>query len=213
MVVVRYPRIARALVVVVCAVLAFSVASRPAHIGTLIIMVLMAAVAVGVLAYRVEISRSGIRARYAPFYEKQIPLQHIQHLTEERQLVLVTTQGRVAIWNLPLSKREELFDILPGNLRVEPSRSLDTSDPRMSLRLHFRRMVILAGCFVLAVLLLIPFLDDNPLNRYWDAGGKYLLVLCMVLFVWLVFEAGTTWVYWGYIRDVRRIEKPRRRRE
>jgi hypothetical protein len=213
MVVVRYPRIARALVVVVCAVLAFSVASRPAHIGTLVITVLMAAVAVGVLAYRVEISRSGIRARYAPFYEKQIPLQDIQHVTEERQLVLVTRQGRVPIWNLPLRKREELFDILPGNLRVKPAQPLDTSDPRTSLRVHFRRTVILAGCFILAALLLIPFLDDYPLNRYWDTGGKYLLVLCMVLFALLSFEAVTTWVYWGYIRGVRRIEKPRHRRK
>jgi hypothetical protein len=70
-------RIARTLVVGVCAMLVVSVASGPAHLGILALAVLMADVTVGVLTYRVQISRSGIRARYAPFWEKQIPLEDV----------------------------------------------------------------------------------------------------------------------------------------
>jgi len=213
MIVVRYPPLARALVLIVFALLVFSVASRPLHSGTVVVTLFIAILTAAVLAYRTEITRSGIRVRYAPFYEKRIRLEDVQHFVEERNLVLVTAKGRVPLWNLPLRKREELFEILPGHLQIAPRQTSGKRDPRESLRVHFRRVILLGSCFVGTVVLLVPFLDDYPLNGYWNTVGKYLLVVCMVLFVLLAFEAVTTSVYWGYLRDIQRFEEQTHRRE
>jgi hypothetical protein len=209
MIVLRHPLLVRVVLLIVCVALAFGVISRPHHGGTVVILVLLAILTVAVFAYRIEISRSGIRVRYMPFYERRIRLEDVQHFVEEKTLVLITARGRVPLWNLPLRRREELFEILPIHLQIAPQPNSERG-PRESLRIHFRRVILLGSCLAGALILLVPFLNDYPLNRYWDTVGKYVLVVCMVLFVLLAFEAVTTSVYWEYLRDIERFEKQKK---
>ena len=81
-----------------------------------------------------------------------------------------------------------------------------------SLRRHLRWTIWIALVLTVAVVLLIPFLNDNPWNKYWNTGGKYLVLLCMVLFVGLIYVGCTTLFDWYYLRDIYRIEHDRKYR-
>jgi hypothetical protein len=60
--------------------------------------------------------------------------------------------------------------------------------------------------------LVVPFFKGNALHDYWDRAGQYLLLLCLLFFIALIFEAGFTWVLWSTKRDIDRIENRHARR-
>jgi hypothetical protein len=53
-----------------------------------------------------------------------------------------------------------------------------------------------AAALVINILCLIPFLYGHSLHRYWDVFGKYLLLLALAAFLWLVLKAGLIWASW-----------------
>jgi hypothetical protein len=113
---------------------------------------------------------------------------------------------------LSIAAREALFRILPRPLDVVSPKQKGDIAMVASLRRHLRWTIWIAIGFTVAVVLLIPFLNDNPLNKYWNAGGKYLLLLCMLLFVALVYVGCTTLFDWSYLRSIYKIENDRRYR-
>ena len=82
-------------------------------------------------------------------------------------------------------------------------------DPEGAVRRHRGWMLYATSGFLVTSALLVPFLDGNPLNKYWRSGGRFLLVVDMVFFVAAVFEAGFTWVLWSTLRDMSNRAAPR----
>jgi hypothetical protein len=67
------------------------------------------------------------------------------------------------------------------------------------------RAAIWAGAVLLLdILCVVPFLYGHSLHRYWEAIGKYLLLLAMALFVWFVLRVGYVWSSWQSARETRR---------
>ena len=67
------------------------------------------------------------------------------------------------------------------------------------------REAIWAGAVLLLdILCVVPFLYGHSLHRYWEAIGKYLLLLAMALFLWFVLRVGNAWSSWQSARETRR---------
>ena len=56
---------------------------------------------------------------------------------------------------------------------------------------------------------LVPFLYGHWLHRYWNIQGKAILVLAIGAFICFAFAAGTTYNFWSYLRDMRKVHKPK----
>jgi hypothetical protein len=206
-VVTKYPLLVRVGLSLVCLLLAGSILRGHARPKTIVTAFVAISVDVLLLAYRAEVDHKEIRIRFAPFYVKRTPMRDVKRLSEQRTaVVLVTSTGRIPLWGLTSKTRTALFRILPAHLDFV-STSERQSGPAVSMRRH-RRWTIYAGVgFAVTSALLVPFLDENPLNKYWNVGGKYLLLLCMCFFLALIFEAAITWICWSYLRDSARTEK------
>jgi hypothetical protein len=81
--------------------------------------------------------------------------------------------------------------------------------PRMEevVRRHRRYTVLLGVAFATSVLFILPFLAGNPWHKYWRQIGSPLLLLCLILWIAFVFEAGMLFVFWSSVRDVRKVER------
>ncbi len=53
----------------------------------------------------------------------------------------------------------------------------------------------------------VPFLYGYPLHGLWDAVGKKLLVLSMCLLPVFMYAAATTFNFWLYLRDIKKIHR------
>ena len=71
---------------------------------------------------------------------------------------------------------------------------------------HRRVTARLALAFVVNVCLALPFFAGMPWHRYWGSIGSPLLLLCLIVFIALVFEAGWTLVQWQNLRELRKAE-------
>lgn len=204
-VVTRYPLLLRACVSIVSAVFVVALVRGGLSPLTIVIAVAWSCVAVSLLSYRTETCSTEIRVRYLPFYSRRIGTQDIAYLAEGRTLVIVTPVSRVPLWGLTAGQRESVLKILPTCLNTNSART--KGDPRTNLH-HHRRLTIYAGVgFVVSLVLLVPFLNHNALNKYWNGAGKYVLLLCMGFFVAFIFKAGTTYAYWSYLRDIDKVKK------
>lgn len=67
------------------------------------------------------------------------------------------------------------------------------------------RALVATGAFVASCALVAPFLAGNPLHHYWDAMGKYILLLSMGLLIPFVICVGWAWSAWIYVRDLRKL--------
>jgi hypothetical protein len=70
-----------------------------------------------------------------------------------------------------------------------------------------KRAVIATICFIASCSAVVPFLAGNPLHRYWETVGKYILLLSMGLLIPFGICVGWAWSAWVYVRDVRKIEQ------
>ena len=59
-----------------------------------------------------------------------------------------------------------------------------------------------AAAFCLNVLAIIPFAAGQPLHRYWE-HTKFLVLIAMLLWLWLVYKVALVWSSWQSSRDVR----------
>lgn len=204
----RYPLVIRFGMLLVCALLAVGLTRGAIHAMTIIVTFGAVCLTVAVLAYRAEINDNEVRVRYAPFYTRRVPVQEIVHLVEGKTLILVTTTRRLPLWGASDKTREALFQMLPHHLDVTPSQPSTRNRFLVSIRKH-RRWTIVAGVgFLITAALVFPFFKGNALHEYWSSVGQYLLLLCLLLFIAFIFEAGFTWVLWSTKREADRIENP-----
>jgi hypothetical protein len=69
------------------------------------------------------------------------------------------------------------------------------------------RALIATGAFTASCALVAPFLAGNPLHRYWDAIGKYILLPSLGLLIPFVVCVGWAWSAWIYFRDLRKLDE------
>ncbi len=75
------------------------------------------------------------------------------------------------------------------------------------LRKWKRGTTILGLGLVASIAAVVPFLRGYPLHDQWDALGKKVLLLTMLLFVVFVYTAGITYTLWGDLRGVKKIHR------
>lgn len=202
----RYPLPVRLGAVLVCTIFAASIAKDPVSNGTIIVAVGAACLSVAILAYRAEIDEAEVRVRYVPFLTKRTQIRDVTHVVEERTLVLVTPTSKIPLWGLSDLAREVLFRILPARLMVAPLQPGRPGVAVVRVRRHVRVTILAAVVFVTSTAFSIPFLRGNPWNAYVDTIGKYVLFICLCAFLFLLFEAGFTWVLWSTKRDIDKID-------
>jgi nicotinamide riboside transporter PnuC len=59
----------------------------------------------------------------------------------------------------------------------------------------------------LSIAAVVPFLSGYSLHYRWDALGKKIVVLAMILFVSFVYAAGTTYNFWVYLRGIKSLHR------
>jgi hypothetical protein len=64
------------------------------------------------------------------------------------------------------------------------------------LRLWRARALYSIGGFVLSCATIYLFLEGQPLHRYWESFGKYLILLCIGLLLALLYCVGLWWTAW-----------------
>lgn len=211
-VVTRYPMPIRIGSVFVCLLLAIGIARGPVHGMTILVAFGAVCLSVAVLSYRAEVNQTEVLIRYAPFFTNHTPVRDITHVAEGKTLILMTSTSRIPLWGFSDTARGSLLHILPRHIDFEPSRPGRQSDSAASIRKH-RRWMIAAGIgFLLTAVLVVPFFKGNALHDYWDRAGQCILLLCLLFFIVLIFEAGFTWVLWSAKRDIDRIENRHVRR-
>jgi len=73
------------------------------------------------------------------------------------------------------------------------------------LRKWKRSTAVLFALLLISIGSVIPFLKGFPLHEHWDALGKKLLLLSMGLLVACMYSAGTSYTFWTYLKDIRRV--------
>jgi hypothetical protein len=73
---------------------------------------------------------------------------------------------------------------------------------------RWRRRAIWLGIALLgSIAAVVPFLYGYPLHGQWDAVGKKLLVVSMCLLPACMYAVGTTFSFWLYLRNIRKIHR------
>jgi hypothetical protein len=65
-----------------------------------------------------------------------------------------------------------------------------------------RRALYSTIALVLSCTFLSPFLEGQPLHKYWQSFGKYLVILSVILLVPFVYCVGLFWSAWKALRDI-----------
>ena len=198
LVVTRCPLAIRLGVLIACGLLAFGIVRGPVSSWTLLVALGALCLTISILSYKAEVDRREVRVRHLPFYTSHTPLLEITHLVEERTLVLVPGTTKIPLWGLSATAREELFRILPSS--SYPPTRIGRTDNAAAVRRFAQYTTIVAGAFLVNLALSIPFLHGNRWNRYIDAIGKYVLLVCLCTFLLLLFLGGFTII----LRDAKR---------
>ena len=74
------------------------------------------------------------------------------------------------------------------------------------VRLWNRRALYAGAAFLLSCAAVYPFLAGHALHSYWEAFGKYLVLLSMFLLVPFVICVGIAINSWVYRRSLNKIE-------
>jgi hypothetical protein len=63
-------------------------------------------------------------------------------------------------------------------------------------RKYVKLTKIIALFFMFSVAALVPFLDNNPLNRYWRPFGQAIVLTAGGLWLALIFTGGMAFIHW-----------------
>jgi hypothetical protein len=132
-------------------------------------------------------------------------MRDVTHLVEEKTLVLITATSKITLWSLSLKDREPLSEILPSHLDVLPMQPRGRTDPAAVVRRNTKRAVVVGAAFIVILGFSIPFLKGNPWNRYADSIGKYVLFLCLYLFLLALLQGSIAYALWSYKRTLDKI--------
>src|SRR5271168_416534 len=70
------------------------------------------------------------------------------------------------------------------------------------LRLWKKRSIYSMIALFLSCAAVSPFLYGHPLHRYWEAFGKYVVLVSMGLLLFAVYCVGLLWGAWISLRDI-----------
>ncbi|SRR6266404_8716353 len=70
-------------------------------------------------------------------------------------------------------------------------------------RKYVKLTKIIALFFMFSVAVLVPFLNNNPLNRYWRPFGQVIVLTAGGLWLALIFTGNIALIYWLAHRDLR----------
>jgi hypothetical protein len=70
-----------------------------------------------------------------------------------------------------------------------------------------RRTMWLGVAFALCIGVIAPFTEGLPLHQYAGRSTTVLVYLAMCLFSAFMFASAMTYVFWKYLRDIRKIHK------
>ena len=92
---------------------------------------------------------------------------------------------------------------------AEEARQDQELEGRIEQRLQkWKRGTIWLGvALVSSIATVIPFLYGYPLHARWDTVGKKLLLLAMFLLPVFLYAAATTFNFWSYLRNIKKIHK------
>ena len=72
--------------------------------------------------------------------------------------------------------------------------------------------IIAAIGFLATAMVEVPFFDGNVWHRYWDSVGQRLLLLCLLFFIAMVFEADSLGCYGPQSENIEDEKQDTRRR-
>jgi hypothetical protein len=102
--------------------------------------------------------------------------------------------------SIPYSKGDVIiFDMY----KVPPSeeeRAGAKQDAEEYLRLWRKRAIYATAAFLLSCAAVSLFLEGHPLHIYWEAFGKYLVLVSMVLLIPFVICVGVAINSWFFLR-------------
>jgi len=75
------------------------------------------------------------------------------------------------------------------------------------LRTWKRREIIAVVGLVANIAAVVPFLYGHSLHDKWDAVGKNLVLLAMVLLLVSGYTAGITYSFWDWLRKTKKLNK------
>ncbi len=75
------------------------------------------------------------------------------------------------------------------------------------LRSWKRRTFWLGIALALSIGTIVPFFEGQPLHQYAGSTTKVLVYLAMLLLAVFMYSAGTTYVCWNYLREIRKVHK------
>jgi len=92
---------------------------------------------------------------------------------------------------------------------IEEARLDEEQEVRLQQRVgKWKRGTILMGiALVVSVVAVVPFLYGYPLHDQWDAVGKKLILLSMILLAAFMYVAATTYNLWSYLKAIKGIHK------
>ncbi|HTW46524.1 MAG TPA: hypothetical protein VMD92_01175 [Acidobacteriaceae bacterium] len=101
---------------------------------------------------------------------------------------------------------EKMYDFDQGNPTKAELDEAEASAAQL-LQRHRGRAIIASAVFIAACASVSPFLAGNPLHRYWDDIGKYLLLISMGLLPVWVTCVGWALNTWAYTRSLRKLRQ------
>jgi ABC-type Mn2+/Zn2+ transport system permease subunit len=72
----------------------------------------------------------------------------------------------------------------------------------LAARKYFKSAKAIGLFFALGVVVLVPFLDNSPLNRYWRPFGQAIVLTVGALWLALIFTAAMALIHWLAHREL-----------
>jgi membrane protein DedA with SNARE-associated domain len=79
----------------------------------------------------------------------------------------------------------------------------DIAEARRFVDKWKKRTIVIALLFIANVGAVTPFLAGHSLHKHFDHFGKYLILVCMALWVCLIGAGGLTYNFWRYWRKIK----------
>ena len=92
---------------------------------------------------------------------------------------------------------------------IEEARLDEEQEVRLQQRVRkWKRGTMLLGmALIVSIVAVVPFLYGFPLHDQWDAVGKKLILLSMILLAAFMYASATTYNLWSYLKATKGIHK------
>lgn len=168
-------------------------------LGSVVIVLLLT---VHAWTYKSKIGETGIEIRYFPLIRSHAAWSDLVKVVEELVPLCIGTNIRFRIWGLTPKTRIAFLNLVPRHLLVsEPSGPDDVA--LLGSRKYVRLVKIIAPLFIFSVAVLVPFLDNRGLNRYWRPFGQLIVFTVGGLWLALIFTSSMALIHWLAHKDFR----------